>query len=781
MRSPGPLRFFHSLSITIALSVALSVTLGVALGAGCVSQTALDNLPCPCASGWVCCSDRNVCIHEGARCPDGMPARKVRFGGTLDLSVGEPATWSIEEGDRGGRITDEGRYTAPLRSGPFHVLATSIAHPEQTTRIAVEVGPMNLESLAGRIGGAGQLDGTGEQVRFGEMNGIVGDRAGHLYVTSNFGSRFYPASGDTPAHHAYLGFVRRIDLTTSEVSTVATVEVDSSPALGALAIDAQGKMYSVTGAHELVRIDPSTGTVTTLVPAAPDFLLYQNSVLGVSGDSLYIARSSTLSRVSGVPQDIARISLVTGRVESVAGTLTDDGYRDGIGADARIQPIDGAVVDASGAILFADRPLPAMAGAPCILRKLDPTTRAVTTVTRLSTCPAGLTIDARGLLYTAKGNLSATTGGEKERFGIQQVTRRGYPYFVSKWSAAGLTKFETQASSPLFIDGDTIYAADNPHSLIRKSGPIRTGEHPDYGTVASVGSLDKLLAGAQRWLGNSDGQGAGARFDHPSNVVVDTKGNVHVPETLSEYSSIGRARVVSPDGTVRTEGGLFLYAGLAVGAGDRVFVLGSSDQLSELIEGGREDLPVKILDGALNGKAFYLPSALTADDRAVYVLDTDHPTGGRRIRRYDLATHELRTLALFGADSDYSESRIPKLSIDGAGNILTFTRTKVYRVHSRTGATTEAHLGGATFDGLTAVAYDPFGLFYVADARHIRAIVESTGEDFDLVGQDGAPGSAGVRTGPLPAFINGISGLTVLPDGTLAMSTSAENAVLIAR
>lgn len=769
MMSPGPLRF------------SLALSLSVALGASCVSNIELDNRPCPCASGWVCCADQNVCIREGARCPDAMPARKVRFGGTLDLGVGlsfrAPVTWSIEEGDRGGQITTDGRYTAPLRSGPFHVIASSLAHPGQETRIEIEVGPTNLETLAGRIGGAGQLDGTGEEVRFGEMNGIVGDHKGHLYVTSNFGARFHPASGSTPAGYGRLGFVRRIDLATSSVSTVATVEIRNAPALGALAIDAQGMLYSVTGARELVRIDPSTGTVTTLLPADPDIGLHQNSVLGVSGDSIYIVRSSTLSAGGGYPKDIARVNLTTGRVESVAGTLTEDAYRDGIGADARIQPIDGAVVDASGAILFADRPLPAIANAPCVLRKLDPTTRAVTTVTRLSTCPAGLVIDARGLLYTAKGNINASTGGEKEKFGIKQVMSRGYPYFVSQWSSAGLTKFETSAASPLFIDGDTIYAADNPHSLIRKSGPIRWGESPDYGTVASAGSLDKIIAGAQRWIGNSDGQGSGARFDHPSNVVVDSKGNVHVPEVMSEYSNIGRARVVSPDGTVRTEGGIFLYAGLAVGAGDRVFVIGASDELNELVEGEMKDLPVTILDGATDGKAFYKPNALTADDRAVYVFDTEQPTGRNRIRRYDLATRELRTLAVL-SDTEYWK---PQISIDGKGNILTFTRTKVYRVHALSGAITEANLGGAPFDSLTAVAYDPFGLLYVADAQHVRAIVESTGEGFDLVGQGSALGLVGVRTGPLPAFINGISGLAVLPDGNLAVSTSAENSVLIAR
>ncbi len=35
--------------------------------------------------------------------------------------------WSIQEGNDGGSITDDGVYTAPNRSGIFHIIATSQA------------------------------------------------------------------------------------------------------------------------------------------------------------------------------------------------------------------------------------------------------------------------------------------------------------------------------------------------------------------------------------------------------------------------------------------------------------------------------------------------------------------------------------------------------------------------------------------------------------------------------------------------------------------------------
>src|SRR5437868_6100488 len=47
----------------------LIFTLLVALSA---CQLRLDGAACPCASGWTCCADRNVCVPEGAACaPDG--------------------------------------------------------------------------------------------------------------------------------------------------------------------------------------------------------------------------------------------------------------------------------------------------------------------------------------------------------------------------------------------------------------------------------------------------------------------------------------------------------------------------------------------------------------------------------------------------------------------------------------------------------------------------------------------------------------------------------------
>lgn len=40
------------------------------LVAACTSELPLEGRPCPCADGWQCCEDQNVCVPEGDACPE---------------------------------------------------------------------------------------------------------------------------------------------------------------------------------------------------------------------------------------------------------------------------------------------------------------------------------------------------------------------------------------------------------------------------------------------------------------------------------------------------------------------------------------------------------------------------------------------------------------------------------------------------------------------------------------------------------------------------------------
>jgi hypothetical protein len=68
--------------------------------------------------------------------PGGIQAFSAEVAATGDTQM----TWSIEEGAAGGTITSAGVYTAPLTSGTFHIVATSVADPSQSGIAVVVVG-----------------------------------------------------------------------------------------------------------------------------------------------------------------------------------------------------------------------------------------------------------------------------------------------------------------------------------------------------------------------------------------------------------------------------------------------------------------------------------------------------------------------------------------------------------------------------------------------------------------------------------------------------------------
>lgn len=62
----------------------------------------------------------------------------LRFVALVAGQAGAPVTWRVEEAG-GGEIDSAGDYTAPAATGTFHVVATSVVHPEASGRTPVEV------------------------------------------------------------------------------------------------------------------------------------------------------------------------------------------------------------------------------------------------------------------------------------------------------------------------------------------------------------------------------------------------------------------------------------------------------------------------------------------------------------------------------------------------------------------------------------------------------------------------------------------------------------------
>jgi hypothetical protein len=74
----------------------------------------------------------------------------VNQGGTQSFTASVSVNWAVQEGAAGGSITDMGAYTAPNKSGTFHVIATSQTDTTKsaTARVIVSAVAISLNQTA---------------------------------------------------------------------------------------------------------------------------------------------------------------------------------------------------------------------------------------------------------------------------------------------------------------------------------------------------------------------------------------------------------------------------------------------------------------------------------------------------------------------------------------------------------------------------------------------------------------------------------------------------------
>ena len=473
-----------------------------------------------------------------------------------------------------------------------------------------------VTTFAGVAGQPGIADGTGAAARFNYPSGLAVDAAGNVYVADHGNSAIRKiTSGGTVTTLAGSG-----GLSGSADGQGSGARFDH-PA--AVAVDPAGNVYVIDTSNQTVRVIASaSGSVTTLAglpgqagradgAGAAARFFYPFGIAVTGSGTVYVADTGNHA---------IRVVTPVGAVTTLAGAAGGSGIADGVGGEALFNYPDGITLDASGTLYVADHDnqtirkitsagaVTTFAGAARISGSADGSGGAA----RFNG-PTGVAVDSTGNVYVADAGNSTirkiTAGGSVTTFaGFAGVAG-------SSDGPGGSARFN--APEGIAVDSvGNVYVADTNNSTIRK---ITAG-----GTVTT-------LAGVAGQTGSADGPGGSARFNGPYAVAVDSAGNVYV----SDYFN-STIRKITTGGTVSTLAGLAGQPGdvdgtgsaarfnqsygLAVDGGGNVFVADTYNRaIRKITTGGA----VSTLNGTMT--RFYYPQGIAVDASGnVFVADGDN-------------------------------------------------------------------------------------------------------------------------------------------------------------
>lgn len=422
-------------------------------------------------------------------------------------------------------------------------------------------------------GGIGFADGTGTAASFSELNGLVVDQAGNVFVadTINHAIRKISPSGLVSTFAGGSGPGSKDD-----IGIAATFDYPYG-----VAIDGNGQILVADSENKVIRAITPTGIVSIFAGSASR---------GFADGSGIYARFRALS---GVAVDINGNVFVadtdnhairkispTGAVSTIAG-LGTAGFSNGNSTIASFNHPVSVALDIAGNIFVADTWNHA-------IRKITPSGVVTTLAGSGSPGFANGTISTgaafaypQGVAVDKSGNVFV---GDTDNNVVRKITQAGVVTTFAGSGLSGLTNgVGTTASfdwpKGLAIDDiGNVFVADAVNRSIRKITP--------------TGVVSTLAGNGSR--GFSDGIGTTAMFAYPQSVAVDIIGNVFVADSgnnaIRKISPAGLVSTLSGDGLAGyrngTSNGGARYSwpqGVAVGGAGEVFVADNGNNAVRII------------------------------------------------------------------------------------------------------------------------------------------------------------------------------------------------------